>query len=168
MIHAKYLNTAERESLKALCLRNLTTDRRNAVMLIVALECGLRAQELLNLTHEDLDFETRCIKVKTLKKGRPRTIPAPRCLFDYAASQEQRVNVFGIGYQRLVQVWHAYRPVKKPFHSLRHTFAIGLYSRRKDINLVKHVLGHKSLSSTTVYLDESYDLTTLRQSMGVK
>jgi integrase len=193
----KTLTNEELEAFKTLLEARLSTDRRNAVMLLIAVSCGLRAQELLNLTPLDLDFHAKTVRVKTLKRGVPRTIPAPKCLFDWVSSRMRESEastsptrgrepasigdaavggaplgpkdpLFGIGYQRLVQIWHLYRPSPKNFHCLRHTVALGLYRRRKDINLVKHVLGHKSLSSTTVYLEESYEQDTLRKAMGLK
>lgn len=37
-------------------------------------------------------------------------------------------------------------------HSLRHTFAMDLYQRTRDVFLVKEALGHKSIVSTLVYV----------------
>lgn len=37
-------------------------------------------------------------------------------------------------------------------HDLRHTFACALYSATKDLSLVQALLGHRSLSSTLVYV----------------
>ena len=182
----KHLTADERAALTEILHKTLSrgreTDRRDAVLLLTALETGLRAQELLNLKFSDLDHESQTIQVKTLKKGMPRCIPAPRCLFEYASSRvcepaasravadqpRPKELIFSIGYQRLVQIWHLYRPCRKKFHALRHTFALSLYRRRKDINMVKHCLGHKSLSSTTCYLEESYETSTLRKAMGLK
>jgi integrase/recombinase XerC len=161
---SKYLNNIERQLIIGICKANIITDTRNAVLILTALYCGLRAQELLNLTISDVDFGNKTIWVKTLKKGNPRTIPAPDCLLKYIKTLSSEV-IFPISYQRLVQVWHLYRPCKKKFHSLRHTCAILLYRKTKDINLVKYVLGHKSLSSTTVYLEETYQVETLRKYM---
>ncbi len=36
-------------------------------------------------------------------------------------------------------------------HSLRHTFALGLYERTGDVLLVQAALGHRAISSTLVY-----------------
>ena len=36
-------------------------------------------------------------------------------------------------------------------HSLRHTFALGLYERTGDVLLVQAALGHRAITSTMVY-----------------
>ena len=168
MTPIKYLSHAETSILEATCANGIASLERNAIMLYTALKCGLRAQELLNLKRQDLCYETKTVRVKTLKKGMPRELPAPSCLFDFAKDLALDAPVFGIGYQRLVQIWNHYRPVKKKFHSLRHTFALNLYHKRKDINLVRKVLGHRSLGSTTVYLDEEYPMNEVRRAFGIK
>ena len=166
MHNLKYLDSYEVVTLVKTCSQGLKALDRNSVMIYTALRCGLRAQELLNLTLQDLDFDHRTVRVQTLKRGQPRTVPAPDALFAYAQTVTG-TKIFPISYPRLVQIWDIFRPSRKKFHSLRHTFALEVYRRRKDINLVKHVLGHKSLSSTTVYLDEAYSLTELKSAFGL-
>ena len=36
-------------------------------------------------------------------------------------------------------------------HSLRHTFALGLYERTGDVLVVQAALGHRAISSTLTY-----------------
>jgi integrase/recombinase XerD len=42
-------------------------------------------------------------------------------------------------------------------HSLRHTFALGLYERTGDVLVVQAALGHRSIASTLVYARASAD-----------
>ena len=158
----KYLNNTERQLLIGICKTNITSDTRNSILILTALDCGLRAQELLNLTVSDVDFGNKTIWVKTLKKGNPRTIPAPDCLLKYIKTLSSEV-IFPISYQRLVQVWHLYRPCKKKFHSLRHTFAIRLYKKTKDVRLVQVALGHCNITNTMIYADYVYSQQELRR-----
>lgn len=43
-------------------------------------------------------------------------------------------------------------------HSLRHTFALGLYERTGDVLVVQAALGHRSIASTLVYVRTSADM----------
>lgn len=143
---------------------------RDAVMLLLTLDLGLRSQELLNLETKDVDLDTKTILVKTLKRGEPRRLPAPKYFLEYIATARIQDNsrVFPICRQRLFQIWSDWRIKNYKFHSLRHTFARRLYRKGKDIRMVQKTLGHKSLASTTVYLDEEYSMEQLKKSMEVK
>ena len=72
-------------------------------------------------------------------------------------------HLFPISYPRLVQIWQHYRPVHKKFHSLRHTFAIELYKKTKDIRLLQMALGHRNIANTMIYADYVYSQTELRR-----
>ena len=49
-------------------------------------------------------------------------------------------------------------------HSLRHTFAQGIYERTNDVLLVKKALGHRSIASSLVYAHASEE--RLRAAIG--
>lgn len=166
----KTLTIEEQTNLQDLCWRQVETSPRNATLILLGLATGARASELLGLVWRDLNLQTGSVFIKTLKRGKNREIPLSRRLVELLRSlkTEDTDKLFPISYQRLNQIWHDWRPCKVPFHALRHTFALSLYHRRKDINLVKHCLGHRSLSSTTVYLDEAYTIGSLKKSMGVR
>lgn len=72
-------------------------------------------------------------------------------------------RVFNISYNRLRQIWQLYRPVPKKFHSLRHTFAIHLYKKTKDLRLVQVALGHRNITNTMIYADYVYSQQELRK-----
>jgi site-specific recombinase XerD len=66
--------------------------------------------------------------------------------------------IFDISYKRLHQVWQEWKPVNKKLHSLRHTFAMNLYKKSKDLRLVQTAMGHRSINSTMIY--QEYEYTT--------
>lgn len=159
----KYLTPEEHASLQALLARHKT---RDSVLIQLALATGARASEILAISEKDLSPAKGTVFIKGLKKSRDRSIPLKKELFQQLyllASTHPTKKPFPISYERLVQIWHEWRPGPKKFHSLRHTMAIELYRRTKDIKLVQLVLGHKSLMSTAVYTDFVYAEDEMRK-----
>jgi len=72
-------------------------------------------------------------------------------------------KIFPITYNRYRQIWEMYRPTHKKLHSLRHTFAIELYKKTKDIRLVQFALGHRNITNTMIYADYVYSQQELRK-----
>lgn len=180
---AKVLSNTELESLKALCTRylNIERERRNAALLLIALECGLRATEVLSITFGDIDFDSNTILIRSLKGSNARVLPVRPSLlkvlktialekFDTLDIKQVKKDqkVFNISYSRLEQVWRMMRPnPSKTLHSLRHTFAVVTFLRTKDIKLVQNALGHRSINNTLVYVDFVYANETMRKGMVV-
>ena len=139
---------------------------RNSLLIRMALNTGARASELLNLRRVDVFLNDKSVLIRGLKGSNDREIPLSHKLFsDLHAYLETHTNerVFPIHYNTLLKVWHYFRPVKKKFHSLRHTFAINLYKNTKDIHLVKLALGHKNISNTEIYLNFVYSQNEMRK-----
>ena len=138
--------------------------QRHALAISVGLY-GLRQHEIAHAKLWQLDHRNT-LTVLTAKHGRPRDIaidprladalrthaPTPagpnapllrtgrgniasQQLFDTA--MEQATPIIGTAYT---------------FHCLRHTAAMRLYDATHDVLLVMHMLGHKSLGQTHVYL----------------
>ena len=164
----KYLDESERLELETFCWNRVETSPRDAAMILLTMASGCRAQELLNLEWQDLDVKRLTLKVKTLKRGRNREIPLSKRLVALLLTLKgTTARMFNISYQRLNQIWVQWRPQKISFHALRHTFAMHAFKRTKDITLVKHVLGHRSLSSTSVYLEQAFTNSELKTALGV-
>ncbi len=159
----KFLNESEMLALE----ENLkTATLMNATLIWTLLLTGARAQEVLNITTKDLDHENGTILIHGLKKSNNREIPIPRWLFkDILKLPVDPANgrPFPIGYQRLYQVWTYHCAAKKGPHSARHAFAINLYKRTNNLNLVKLALGHKSISNTIVYSEYAFTTSELRK-----
>ena len=170
MNSTKYLTDAERIGLETYLRERIETDTRNAAMLLVALHSGARASELLDLTWADLNLETGTTLISTLKGGLPREVVLPR--FVVRALVQLKVQSpskpFDLSYNRLGEIWREYRPAPKPFHSLRHTFAMRAYDKTKDIRFVQRALGHKSITNTMVYADHAYSAKEFKKLMRVR
>ena len=163
----KYLLDDEYERLIGLLKTYLHKDSRNCLLLLLALQTGARATEILNINYNDLDPENKTVLIKGIKGSNDREIP----LYPYVYKEliklikpdELDRRFFPITYNRLRQIWQHYRPTHKKFHSLRHTFAIRLYKKTKDIRLVQVALGHRNITNTMVYADYVYTQQELKK-----
>lgn len=170
MNETKFLSDAERLTLEDSLRARLDTDLRNPLAFLVALHSGARASELIGLEWTDIDTTTGAVFIRTLKGGAPRVAVLPTFLrgpLERLKAAEPR-KPFDLSYNRLGELWRLYRTVKKPLHSLRHTFAMRAYDRTKDIRFVQKALGHKSITNTMVYADCSYSAAQFKKLMRVR
>jgi integrase len=163
----KYLLEPEVDRLNYILQSFKDRDARNCTMLWVLLHTGARAQEVLNLRLEDLNTFDQSVFIRGIKGSNDRELPVPQWLFERlereAASKGSSDFIFPITYNRLRQIWDLFRPVHKKLHGLRHTFAIRLYKKTKDIRLVQVALGHRNITNTMVYADYAYSQQELRK-----
>jgi len=160
----KYLLDDDYEGLIGLLKTYLKQDTRNCVLLLIALQTGARATEILRLKTSDIDHENKTVLIKGIKGSNDREIPLYPYVFNELVKLESKDDlVFPISYNRLRQIWQHYRPTHKKFHSLRHTFAIRLYKKTKDIRLVQVALGHRNITNTMVYAEYVYTQQELKR-----
>lgn len=162
----KYLLEDEYQRLTKILKSFESKDPRNTTLLWTALMTGARAQEILNLKKEDLNPQEQSVFIRGLKGSNDRELPVVPWLYlklSKLAHETPDGVLFGISYNRLYQIWDLYRPAHKSFHSLRHTFAVRLYKRTKDIRLVQVALGHRSIANTMIYAEYVYSQEELRK-----
>jgi len=132
---------------------------------------GIRLSELVGVNLEDLRLGDLTIRV--LGKGRKeRILPLGKSAYnalkqylDMRANFKPRADEWAVflnpmgkrlsvrGVQLIVQRWlrNASEKEKLSPHLIRHTFATHLLDRGADLESVKELLGHASLSTTQVY-----------------
>jgi len=162
----KYLLPLELEHLENILNKNIEKEARNCLALLLALKTGGRAQEILNLKKSSLNSYEESVLILGIKGSNDREIPLHSALFKRLMNYASTVpgdELFPISYNRFRQIWDLYRPVPKKLHSLRHTFAIQLYKKTKDIRLVQVALGHRNVMNTMIYADYVYSQTELRK-----
>lgn len=166
----KFLSQVEIENLESLLKARLESEPRDATMILLALYTGARASELLALRWQDINTDNGEVFIQSLKGGRPRPVVVPRFLREALARWRalSPVRPFAISYNRLGEIWRLYRPVQKPFHSLRHTFAMRVLRKTGNVHFVQRTLGHRSINSTMVYLDYEYTSSEFRKMMRVR
>lgn len=162
----KYLIEPELEHLENLLARFVDTKERDCLLITLALKTGARAQELLNIRKVDLNSFDQTVFIRGLKGSNDRELPLASPLFDRLnrfASKQSTDRIFNISYNRFRQIWDQYRPTPKKLHALRHTFAIRLYKKTRDLRLVQVALGHRSITNTMIYADYIYTQDELRK-----
>ena len=147
---------------------------RYAILLKLYMFTGARAREGLNIRLCDLDYDSKSVFIRGVKGSNNREIPLPPWFFfqiwHYAKKKCAAIDekIFSFSYTILNRIWRHYRPVKKRFHSLRHTIAIKVFKSTRDIKLVQILLGHRAINNTMVYLDYVYSQTEMRRILKVK
>jgi integrase len=164
----KFLNDIEFQTLESNLSRWAAKEPRNALIFRLLLCTGARPSELLNIRFDDVIFEEKAIFIKGLKGSYSRTIPIPDQIWSDLIKYLKRTEpqgsevIFSISYPTLWAIWRDWRPCKKALRATRHTFAIRLYKKTKDIRLVQMALGHKSSHNTDIYLVFDYGITQMR------
>ncbi len=141
---------------------------RDTLLLWLGLKTGARATEILLLRKNDLNTYDKTVFIRGIKGSNDRELPLNKWLFDRLNAYSETLthtqgDLFPIGYHRLRQIWEWYRPAPKKLHALRHTFAIRLYQKTKDLRLVQVALGHRNITNTMVYADYVYSQQELRK-----
>lgn len=144
---------------------------RDALILELLYNTGIRRAELISIAIDDLDFANAQLKVIG-KRNKARLIPllpnvvnriqsylnyrsqqigANRSQYLFINAQGQAMNPSKI-YSCVTKFLSMISTKKKLSpHVLRHSFATHLLNRGADINTIKELLGHSSLSSTQLY-----------------
>ncbi|CAI8301454.1 MAG: Tyrosine recombinase XerC [Flavobacteriales bacterium] len=138
---------------------------------------GVRRIELINLKESDVNLSSLTLKVIG-KGGKERVIPILPKLKESILTYQKMKSVFLIQkstdflfiskfgkqltekfvYRTVNEYFKLVSPkIKKAPHVLRHSFATHLINEGADINSVKELLGHSSLSATQVYSHTSME-----------
>jgi integrase/recombinase XerD len=130
--------------------------------------CGLRVSEAVHLRLQDIDSQRMVVWVRKGKGGKDRSVPLP----SYTLAQlraywlehrpkiwlfpsEQRTSAITKScVQRCLTATLRRSHIRKNVncHTLRHSYATHLLEAGVHLRMIQSLLGHKSLSSTFIYL----------------
>lgn len=151
--------------------------KRNRAHVIVELlySLGLRQAELLLLTDADINLNSAEIKI-TGKRNKQRVLPLPSKL-EQAITNWQRVRdsrypelphpkPLIAGPHGVISKYQLYKIVKDTLsetsagrrspHTLRHSFATAMINNGAELDSVREMMGHSSLSTTQIYTHLSF------------
>lgn len=152
---------------------------RDRALFELAYACGLRAEELVTLQLESLDFDAEAVRVegkggktrivpagehalaaaeRYLARGRPvlaatRGSGAPSALF--LSKSGRALGTSDV--RRRLRTWTRHLAAGVPAlaeahpHALRHSFATHLLEGGADLRAIQELLGHATISTTQVY-----------------
>jgi len=129
----------------------------------MAVETGLRSEELLGLKWGQIDLDRREIQLVVTKSKQPRVVPlSDRAVAVFVATSRIGDSPFVFTNPR---TGNRYKTVKRSFqaacrrsgiedfrfHDLRHTFASWAVQNGADLYRLSRILGHSTLQMTTRY-----------------
>ena len=150
---------------------------RNRVILEFFYATGVRISELVNLQVQDVDLfrgEIRVLGKRNKERLVPMTETIEKLLKQYLIARQNAFPNAATGFLFLspkgtkMNVKTVFLNVKKNLryggitgkcnpHILRHTFATHLLNNGADLNGLKELLGHKSLTATQIYTHNSFE-----------
>lgn len=145
------------------------TDLRDRAMFMFMLRCGLRVQEVADLTADAVDYQRRQIFVSKGKGAKDRIVylseDARSALLAYLAKRSakgkrlflvqkgpmrgQPLSVRGI--QKRMEYYARKSKLNVSCHRLRHTMATQLLNADADLATIQDLLGHEQITTTQRY-----------------
>lgn len=159
----EYLNRGELSRLFAVARRE---NELHWQMMLTGFYFGLRVSEVNAILGEDVEDNQLTVKrlknsMKTLQRI-PKTNGSPE--FKLRQKAGSRSRIFPLSRQRCDQFIKRYARIaginrrKAHFHSLKHSIAMAIWAETSQPGQIKSYLGHRSMSSTMQYLNESDNL----------
>jgi len=145
-----------------------TCELYSKALFSIIYDCGLRAFEACNIKWNDISFDRCQVHIKKGKGGKDRIVPiSPKTLKVLAAYRKENPSM-----NLVFKAFGANKGIDNAFirkrlrraldmagldtsltvHSLRHSYATHLLEAGEDIQTVQQRLGHKSVSTTMIYL----------------
>lgn len=144
----------------------ITENLKHKCILCLLYSGGLRLKELVNLKLADIDSKSKVIHIAQPKNNKDRAVMLSLVLLKnlrlYYKEYRPKIYLFegqnGGKYsnrsvQQVVKVAAQRGNIKSEVspHILRHSFATHLLENGTDIHLIKELLGHESVKTTSIY-----------------
>jgi site-specific recombinase XerD len=145
------------------------TDLRDRAMFMLMLRCGLRVQEVADLTLDAVEYQRRQISVSHGKGGKGRVVymreDARSALSAYLAKRSSKAKGLFLvqkgpmrgkplsvrGIQKRMESYARKSKLNVSCHRLRHTMATQLLNADADLATIQDLLGHGQITTTQRY-----------------
>lgn len=156
--------------------RNTAVGKRDYAMMMLAIQTGLRAVDIVHLKRQDIDWRSNEIRIIQHKTGHPLSIPlgteSGNAMAEYLLEGRPKCDLPFI----FLCETRPYRPLKnrsashritfymkaagidrqtipwRGFHSFRRSFGAGLLASEISLDMLSELLGHKHIDSSKPYL----------------
>jgi site-specific recombinase XerD len=149
---------------------NVPKRPRDQAMFLLMLRCGLRVEEVANLTLDVIEFKRRRIWVQDGKSGKDRMVyisnDAMKALIEYlrirpetetpkvflvekGTHRGQPISIRGI--QKRMEYYAKKSGLKASCHQMRHTMATQMLNAGAELVTIQDLLGHSSIRTTERY-----------------
>ena len=136
---------------------------RDLALVAILTYTGCRIGEALVLSREDIDFKSKTVRIKQLKKRGEfsRIVPVPSRLFwdimEWYLRKTPSDRLFEISERQARNIVYKFsarylRRKLRP-HALRHAYALAVLKRTKDLEIVRRLLGHADYKHLKHYLN---------------
>jgi len=150
-------------------LFGVITDLRDRALFMVMLRCGLRVQEVAELTVDAIDFGRRQIFVSNGKGAKDRIVyvseDARSALAAYLERRSSKAEGLFLvqkgpmkgkplsvrGIQKRIEYYARRSRLEVSCHQLRHTMATQLLNADADLATIQDLLGHGQITTTQRY-----------------
>jgi site-specific recombinase XerD len=183
---ADALKPDEVQKLLATCRGNKSHAMRDRALIALLWQTGLRISEALALYPRDLHFSTGVIRVRNGRNQKPRWVPMDEWGWQQLQPWLDRRESLGFGetsrvfcvyltganrggsiHPAAVRTMVRNRRIKAGIqrrvhpHAFRHTYATELFHEGASLRDIQKLLGHASLETTAIYLEELAPLDTM-------
>ena len=149
---------------------NTIPDIKQKAMVALMYSSGLRIGEVCNLRYEDINRSSMKVHIRHSKNRQERFAPLSKysldilteywfkCgkpmgwLFPKQTDPDRPIDTFFLSRHIHAHEERLGWPKRITCHSFRHALGTHLYENGADLLTIKAILGHKSLSSTTIYV----------------
>lgn len=144
------------------------------IMLGILITTGIRIQELLDLTYEDIDFETSQLRIKG-KGSKERIVQSEKGVLHVLAGLKEELLASGkIFYMSQRKARYMIYDMLSPYckgsalnpHAIRHTFATELAKAGESTTTIAKMLGHAHIETSQKYINMA-EIPTTRKGINL-